>query len=67
MGLSLTGEKCNLLFAAAVDDLADQKIVIDDILLYAKDFKEHVGKGKKIIATFLRPRSFGKQVKIPFC
>ena len=37
---------------AAFDGLANQKKVVDDILLYAKDFKEHVGRVKKLLQRF---------------
>ena len=37
---------------AAIDDLDNQKKFVDDILLYAKDFKEHVAKGKKLLQRF---------------
>lgn len=37
--------------------------VVDDILLYASDVKEHAEQVNKNIAPFLRPWSFGKQIK----
>ncbi len=37
---------------AAVDGLASQKKAVDDIVLYAKDFKEHVGKVKEYCNVF---------------
>ena len=52
MGLSSTGDKYNLLMDAAVDGLANQKKVVDDILLYAKDFKEHAEQVKKLLQRF---------------
>ena len=52
MGLSSTGDKYNLLMDAAVDGLANQKKVVDDILLYAKDFKEHVRQVKNYCNVF---------------
>ncbi len=52
MGLSSTGDKYNLLMDAAIDDLDNQKKVVDDILLYAKALKEHVGQVKKLLQRF---------------
>ena len=52
MGLSSTGDKYNLLMDAAIDGLDNQKKVVDDILLYAKDFKEHVEQVKKLLQRF---------------
>ena len=37
---------------AAIDGLHNQKKVVDDILLYAKDFKEHVAQVKKLLQRF---------------
>ncbi len=44
MGPSSTGDKYNLIMDAAIYGLDNQKKIVDDILLYAKDFKEHVGQ-----------------------
>ena len=52
MGLSSTGDKYNLLMDAAIDGLDNQKKVVDDILLYAKDVKEHVTQVKKLLQRF---------------
>ena len=52
MGLSSTGDKYNLLMDAAIDGLDDQKKVVDDILLYAKEFKEHVRQVKVLLQRF---------------
>ena len=46
MGLSSTGDKYYLLMDAGIDGLANQKKVVDGILLYATDFKEHGGQIK---------------------
>ena len=52
MGLSSTGDKYNMLMDAAGDGLANQNKVVDDILLYSKDLKEHVGQVKKLLQRF---------------
>ena len=52
MGLSSTGDMYNLLMDAAIDGLDNQKKVVDDILLYAKDFKGHVRQIKKYYNVF---------------
>ena len=52
MGLSSTGVKYNLLMDAAIDGLDNQKKVVDDILLYEKGFKEHVGQIKNCCNVF---------------
>ena len=66
MGLSSTGGKYNLLMDAAVDGLANRKKVVDDILLYANDFKEHVGQVKKSLQRF-RDHGVSVSKKSQFC
>ena len=44
MGFSSTGDTYNLLIDSLVDGLANKKTVVDNILLSAKEFKEHVGQ-----------------------
>lgn len=61
MGLSLTGDKYNLLIDAVADGSANQKKVVDDNLLYAKDFKEHVRQVKKLLQ---QSRDHGVSVSI---
>ena len=52
MEISSKGDKYNLLMDAVVDGLANQKRAEYDILLYAKDFIEHVGKVVKLLLRF---------------
>ena len=52
MELSSTGDKYNRLMDATLDGLDNQKKVVDDILLYGKDFKEHVAQVKKLLQRF---------------
>ena len=49
MGLSSTGDKYNLLMDAASGGLSNQKKVVDDILVYEKNFKEHVQQTRKLL------------------
>lgn len=41
-----------MLIDAAVDGLANEKNVVDDILLSAKGFKEHVGQVHRLLQRF---------------
>ena len=52
MGLSSTGDVYNLLMDAACDGLKNQKKVVDDILLYENNFKDHVIQIRKLLQRF---------------
>ena len=52
MGLSLTGDLYILLMDDVVDGLANQKKVVDDILLYAKGLKSMWDKSTKYCDVF---------------